>query len=215
MVTSTKHSRIFLTYLSSQHDALLKTAASALKPSADPSKTPCVLVFYSHHRPHLAHRDMEFFSKAREQGWTCDKILTEKFPVSGTSAPLAQANITRHSRCFLKILVRRRYGLRCTGGASPLLCSEFRAIYRRATLKECHTLVSPEICVQVIHRAPNPTRQTSRMPTRDTMYANDRGHHSKECSCKESIQAKNGSKVHQTETVCGYKHDSKKVRKYR
>ncbi|KAI0341503.1 hypothetical protein BDW22DRAFT_1359091 [Trametopsis cervina] len=64
----------------SQHDALLKTAASALKPSADPSKTPCVLVFYSHHRPHLAHRDMEFFSKAREQGWTCDKILTEKFP---------------------------------------------------------------------------------------------------------------------------------------
>ncbi|KAI0700186.1 putative methyltransferase-domain-containing protein [Cytidiella melzeri] len=63
----------------SQHDALLETSEIALKTSTVTSK-PCVLVFYSHHRPHLAHRDMEFFSKARERGWLCEKILTERFP---------------------------------------------------------------------------------------------------------------------------------------
>ncbi|KAM5530622.1 hypothetical protein V8D89_004424 [Ganoderma adspersum] len=59
----------------SQHDAMLKTCDLALAKS----KRACVLVFYSHHRPHLAHRDMEFFSKAREQGWMCEEILTRKF----------------------------------------------------------------------------------------------------------------------------------------
>src|SRR5438552_3259639 len=42
---------------------------------------PSVLVFYTHHRPHLAQRDMEFFAKARKQGWVCEEIVTEKFPV--------------------------------------------------------------------------------------------------------------------------------------
>ncbi|KAI0088418.1 putative methyltransferase-domain-containing protein [Irpex rosettiformis] len=65
----------------SQHDALLTTAELALKPSTSTSTPqPSVLVFYSHHRPHLAHRDMEFFSKAQERGWACEKILTEQFP---------------------------------------------------------------------------------------------------------------------------------------
>ncbi|PIL27335.1 hypothetical protein GSI_10482 [Ganoderma sinense ZZ0214-1] len=59
----------------SQHDAMLKTCDLALAKSS----RACVLVFYSHHRPHLAHRDMEFFAKAREQGWTCEEILTRKF----------------------------------------------------------------------------------------------------------------------------------------
>jgi hypothetical protein len=40
-----------------------------------------VLVFYTHHRPHLAHRDMEFFEMAGEMGWGCEKVLTERFPV--------------------------------------------------------------------------------------------------------------------------------------
>ncbi|PSS37996.1 hypothetical protein PHLCEN_2v179 [Hermanssonia centrifuga] len=57
----------------SQHDALLKTAELALKPApSSSSPEPCLLVFYSHHRPHLAHRDMEFFSKATERGWLWD-----------------------------------------------------------------------------------------------------------------------------------------------
>jgi nicotinamide N-methyltransferase len=40
-----------------------------------------VLVFYTHHRPHLAQRDIEFFKIAGEMGWECEKVLTERFPV--------------------------------------------------------------------------------------------------------------------------------------
>ncbi|KIM35441.1 hypothetical protein M413DRAFT_430793 [Hebeloma cylindrosporum] len=60
----------------SQHDALLETCELTI--SQDPSA--CVLVFYSHHRPHLAHRDMEFFAKAKDRGWACNEILTKTFP---------------------------------------------------------------------------------------------------------------------------------------
>lgn len=69
-----------------QHDALLTTCELALasRPSRShaPAQTPSVLVFYTHHRPHLAHRDMEFFSKACARGWHCEEILTRKFTVS-------------------------------------------------------------------------------------------------------------------------------------
>ena len=65
-----------------QHDALLNTAEEALKRRNPSDQTePCVLVFYTHHRPHLAHRDMQFFEKARTRNWSCEEILTEKFPV--------------------------------------------------------------------------------------------------------------------------------------
>ncbi|KAJ3860375.1 hypothetical protein EV359DRAFT_85390 [Lentinula novae-zelandiae] len=80
----------------SQHDALLKTCHLSLKPSLTTSRssfndeateasstasllTPSILVFYTHHRPHLAHRDMEFFEKARDQGWNCVEVVTQKF----------------------------------------------------------------------------------------------------------------------------------------
>ncbi|KAJ3494154.1 hypothetical protein NLJ89_g10867 [Agrocybe chaxingu] len=64
----------------SQHDALLKTCELVLSDKTPTNVLePCVLVFYTHHRPHLAHRDMEFFSKAREAGWTCEEILQKKF----------------------------------------------------------------------------------------------------------------------------------------
>ncbi|KAG7087235.1 hypothetical protein E1B28_013216 [Marasmius oreades] len=66
----------------SQHDALLRTCERTLRPATPflDAKDPCVLVFYTHHRPHLAHRDMVFFDKAREQGWKCDKIIEQKYP---------------------------------------------------------------------------------------------------------------------------------------
>ncbi|GLB43079.1 putative S-adenosyl-L-methionine-dependent protein methyltransferase that trimethylates the N-terminal glycine 'Gly- 2' of elongation factor 1-alpha, before also catalyzing the mono- and dimethylation of 'Lys-3' [Lyophyllum shimeji] len=66
----------------SQHDALLTTCEQALSrpaPESPVSLPPSVLVFYSHHRPHLAHRDMEFFEKARQRGWHCEEIVTRKF----------------------------------------------------------------------------------------------------------------------------------------
>jgi len=58
----------------SQHRALLATCEHATAPGG------CVLVFYTHHLPHLAQRDMEFFEVAREMGWKCEKVLTERFP---------------------------------------------------------------------------------------------------------------------------------------
>lgn len=67
----------------SQHDALLKTCDTCLasrSPSDDASIAPCVLVFYSHHRPHLADRDLEFFRKAQGAGWFCEEIVTRKYP---------------------------------------------------------------------------------------------------------------------------------------
>ncbi|CAO1612893.1 unnamed protein product [Parajaminaea phylloscopi] len=40
----------------------------------DAPTTPCVLVFFTHHRPHLAHRDMDFFVKAQSQGWEVERV---------------------------------------------------------------------------------------------------------------------------------------------
>ncbi|KAL0568035.1 Protein N-terminal and lysine N-methyltransferase efm7 [Marasmius crinis-equi] len=67
----------------SQHNALLKTCEESLRlksPKHTEEEEPCVLVFYTHHRPHLAHRDMEFFDKARDRGWNCVKIVEKKYP---------------------------------------------------------------------------------------------------------------------------------------
>ncbi|KAJ7623308.1 hypothetical protein FB45DRAFT_980249 [Roridomyces roridus] len=58
-----------------KHDALLKTCENCLAQDDDAS----VLVFYTHHRPHLADKDMEFFSKARARGWACEEIVTRHF----------------------------------------------------------------------------------------------------------------------------------------
>jgi len=58
----------------SQHRALLSTCERTIAPGG------CVLVFYTHHRPHLAHRDMEFFKIAGGMRWECEKVLTERFP---------------------------------------------------------------------------------------------------------------------------------------
>ncbi|KAF9220594.1 hypothetical protein BS17DRAFT_848375 [Gyrodon lividus] len=72
----------------SQHDALLRSCELCLTPiiAQSPKEVPlsapppCVLVFYTHHRPHLAHRDLEFLTKARSRGWNCEKVYTKKFP---------------------------------------------------------------------------------------------------------------------------------------
>ncbi|VDB87092.1 unnamed protein product [Peniophora sp. CBMAI 1063] len=75
-----------LVFNHSQHDALLKTAELTLSSwlghstRGSTDEVPCLLVFYSHHRPHLADRDLEFFRKAEARGWTCTEIVTEKYP---------------------------------------------------------------------------------------------------------------------------------------
>ncbi|TFY83927.1 hypothetical protein EWM64_g112 [Hericium alpestre] len=75
-----------LVFNHSQHDALLNTCDLALASpdnamhESDTRPPPTLLVFYTHHRPHLAERDLDFFRKARERGWICEEIVTEKFP---------------------------------------------------------------------------------------------------------------------------------------
>ncbi|KAI0674126.1 putative methyltransferase-domain-containing protein [Trametes maxima] len=64
----------------SQHDAMLRSCDLALSKSDGLQPAPCLLVFYTHHRPHLADRDMYFFTKARERGWYCEEVLTKKYP---------------------------------------------------------------------------------------------------------------------------------------
>lgn len=55
----------------SQHDALLRTCDQTLAHTAP----ALVLVFYTHHRPWLAEKDMEFFEKARNAGWECEQVV--------------------------------------------------------------------------------------------------------------------------------------------
>ncbi|KLO18922.1 nicotinamide N-methyltransferase [Schizopora paradoxa] len=62
----------------SQHGALLDTCDLALKRAND-NELPSVLVFFTHHRPHLLDRDMIFFDLARQRGWVCQEVLTQKF----------------------------------------------------------------------------------------------------------------------------------------
>ncbi|RDX40800.1 hypothetical protein OH76DRAFT_1412676 [Lentinus brumalis] len=65
-----------LVFNHSQHDAMLKTCDAALSRR----RPATVLCFFTHHRPHLTERDMEFFVKARDRGWHCEEILTRKYP---------------------------------------------------------------------------------------------------------------------------------------
>lgn len=80
-----------LVFNHSQHHAMLKTCRALLTPN-----TGRVYVFYTHHRPHLAHRDLKFFEIATrpyrqdvdEQdkdvvgyGFQVEEFMTEKMNV--------------------------------------------------------------------------------------------------------------------------------------
>ncbi|KAK8854728.1 hypothetical protein IAR55_003467 [Kwoniella newhampshirensis] len=66
-----------LVFNHSQHDALIKTVEATL--THDETRDPCILVFFSHHRPHLAHADMAFFPRLAESGsgWAYEEIVAE------------------------------------------------------------------------------------------------------------------------------------------
>ncbi|KAK4687985.1 YTH domain-containing family protein, partial [Tremellales sp. Uapishka_1] len=75
-----------LVFNHSQHAALIATVNSTLSldiaPPASPSHpypTPCILVFYTHHRPHLAEADVAFFPLLAESGdgWAYEKVVEE------------------------------------------------------------------------------------------------------------------------------------------
>ncbi|KZO90132.1 hypothetical protein CALVIDRAFT_542972 [Calocera viscosa TUFC12733] len=66
-----------LVFNHSQHEALIKSCEllTDLHPQSD---EPSVLVFYTHHRPHLAEKDLGFFTLAESRGWICEKFFEEK-----------------------------------------------------------------------------------------------------------------------------------------
>lgn len=41
---------------------------------------PTLLVFFTHHRPHLATKDMIFFEKAKA-GWVAEKVVQTSYQV--------------------------------------------------------------------------------------------------------------------------------------
>lgn len=81
------------------HGAMLDTLEQCLPPptpspqvslqskeasqGCDDYNGPQALVFFTHHRPHLAHRDLEFFELARARGWTAQQIGNWRMEVSG------------------------------------------------------------------------------------------------------------------------------------
>lgn len=75
------------------HPALLDTCDACL--TRDAARAPCVLVFFSHHRPHLADKDQHFFTLAEERGYRCEKIREWKLQVCSVSDP---AYVSRRSR---------------------------------------------------------------------------------------------------------------------
>ena len=103
----------------SQHDALIKTCENALNVGSGPGgMVPRVLVFYTHHRPHLATRDMVFFEKAQAAGWKAEEVLTQTFPVRVQLVrALFEANLVQLcSQCFLRILVKSPFDQLFTDG---------------------------------------------------------------------------------------------------
>lgn len=62
-----------------KHDALLKSCTLLLTNSTH-CPPAVLLVFFTHHRPHLATRDLEFFEKAKV-GWITEKVVEKVYQV--------------------------------------------------------------------------------------------------------------------------------------
>lgn len=65
----------------SQHAALMKTLEGTLRGGPVPQfiegKTPCALVFFTHHRPWYAKEDMAFIEELGKKGWQCDRVAEQ------------------------------------------------------------------------------------------------------------------------------------------
>ena len=86
-----------LRVLINQHSALIKTCHNALSTTlpTPAQRTPCLLIFYTHHRPHLADKDRAFLDTLsfynpdassddegepnddHEGGWAYEKVVEE------------------------------------------------------------------------------------------------------------------------------------------
>jgi len=91
--------RTYLSGRKKRHRALLATCERVVTPGG------CVLVFFTHNRPHLAQRDMEFFKMASEMKWESEKVLTERLPVRVSAIRPGVS----YSRRYSSHLNRHRY----------------------------------------------------------------------------------------------------------
>ncbi|KAK1927208.1 putative nicotinamide N-methyltransferase [Papiliotrema laurentii] len=69
-----------LVFNHSQHPALISSVNALLAPTSSSSgPAPCLLVFFTHHRPHLAEADMAFFPALAESGdgWAYEQVVDE------------------------------------------------------------------------------------------------------------------------------------------
>ena len=114
---SIRHSLVFCSYLPNRkHEALLNTCEHALASQvSDGINPPCVLVFYTHHRPRLALRDMNFFQLAQQKGWTCEEVFQRKYPVSASLDPYIRVFMPS-SQCSRRTLEMKRCVQQCTVG---------------------------------------------------------------------------------------------------
>ncbi|KAJ1964873.1 Protein N-terminal and lysine N-methyltransferase efm7 [Dispira parvispora] len=82
----------------SQHHAMLRTCRECL--STDPLQPGTVYVFFTHHRPHLAHRDMDMFRMAREEyGFHVEEFMTKTLPPMFENDP-GDRNVRATVHCY-------------------------------------------------------------------------------------------------------------------
>jgi len=74
LLTTTQHAALI-----SSVNSLLATTSTPNQTSSNAHITPCILVFFTHHRPHLAAKDMAFLSllAASGDGWEYEKVVEE------------------------------------------------------------------------------------------------------------------------------------------
>lgn len=78
------------------HEALLDTCDACL--TRDAARAPCALVFFSHHRPHLAEKDAHFFTRAGARGYGCEKIGEWHLEVCTPRGAKNAAHVSRRPR---------------------------------------------------------------------------------------------------------------------
>lgn len=92
----------------SQHQALLRTCETSLATAQDaPSQTPCLLVFFTHHRPWLIKEDLAFFDLARQRGWETEKVVHRRMEVSGIH--IGCHTLTKSRQCSRMILEMKKF----------------------------------------------------------------------------------------------------------
>jgi nicotinamide N-methyltransferase len=83
----------------SEHEKMMKTCTSVLSPDGS------VIVAYSHHRPHLAHKDLDFFEVANRHGM---EVAHESIHKMGVMFEEDPGDVYLRENVFMKVLKFKR-----------------------------------------------------------------------------------------------------------